>query len=181
MEVKVKKLIEAFEPRKGRSFSDQEIAKALDGVEFPAYIQVVGSYSNHFGWNEWAHIEPNGDHYEQAYGGTVVEGFWADSFESAHRTLSSYEDEFYIENPEDRVEAEWEIPEEGIKVQYSYWTDKFGRGEETAKVSFPDAWGSRRKCDKARWLRMQEEVRSAPYLLRALEVWKDFGDCGRTW
>ena len=170
MRVETKKLVEEFQPRQGRSFSDSEIAKALDGVEFPAYIQVVGSYSNHFGWIEWAHIEPRGDRYEQAYGGTAVEGFWADSYECAHRVLSSYEDEYYIEHPEDRVIGEWVIDDE-VTVQYEYWTNSFGEWDETTKISFPPRWGSRKKADKIRWLMGQDEVRSAPHLLRALEVW----------
>ena len=177
MEIEIKRLIEDFEPRKGRSFSDSDIAKALDGVEFPAYIQVVGSYSNHFGWTSWDLIDPNGSRYEQHYNGSVVQGFWADSYECAHRVLSSYEDEYYIEHPEDSVEAEWEISEEGISVQYSHWTDSFGRGEEKTKISFPSGWGTRRKINKVSWLKGQDEVRSTPYLLKALEVWgTSFGD-----
>lgn len=181
MEIVTKKFVEELEPRRGRSFSDSEIAKALDGVEFPARIQVLGVRPIHFAWNWWDRIVPNGDKYEGARGVNVVEGFNAASYEEAHNILSTYENEYNLEHPEDRVEVEWSIPEEGISVQYSYWTDKFGRGEEKTKISFPDAWGSRRQCDKARWLRMQDEVRSTPYLLRALEAWRDFGDWGRTW
>lgn len=73
MEIKIKKLIESFSQRTARSFSDSDIAKALAGIEFPAYIQVVGSYSNRFDWSEWALIEPNGDRYEQRYHGSAVE------------------------------------------------------------------------------------------------------------
>ena len=170
MKVEVKNLVEAFEPRTDRSFSDQEIAKALDGVEFPVYIQVVGSYSNYFGWKKWALIEPNGDRYEQRYHGSAVEGFWASSHEDAYSELSSYEDKLYIEHPEDRVIGEWVIDDE-VTVQYEYWTNSFGEWDETTKVSFPPRWGSRKKADKIRWLMGQDEVRSAPYLLRALEVW----------